>query len=658
MRPVFALRASPRYHGAMANLLDPNLFWRGDAVPVSGRFDDSYYSAENGLSETRHVFLAGNDLPDRWRGRSRFTIGELGFGTGLNFLATWKSWRDSGQTGQLSFVSVEGYPLETDALGRATAAFPEIGELARALIDQLPPRRSGHHLLRLDGGRIELLLVYGEVQSALDETALAADAWYLDGFAPARNPEMWTPGVMSRVVARSRPYATVATFTAAGAVRRDLIDAGFTMEKRRGFGSKRECLAGQLTAQPERGAQEVSQAAGMPQTCVPDGPVAIIGAGIAGMSTARALNDAGAEVTVYDRHSSVGGGASKTPAGLLQPRPLNDGSPLAAFFHAAFEFAARSYDALDQAWSSRGVLVLGRDAEDCTRYQALPGAEAVDAAGCQLVGGVLTDEFGAWFAAGGALDTLKVCAALGDGVRIRFGIGVTHLVPQKDGWRLHLEDSSAHEAAVVILANGIDAMTLSDFPAMALSANRGQISYLAATPVSDRIIAPITFGGYLTPVADGAHVLGSTFDREADWSSGSWSVVRENGHRRNLESIAKRLPILAAALGNVTGGWTGLRATTPDRAPVVGPVPDGAAFASAFSVMQNGGEAGDLICDVNQPGLFVLSGLGSRGFLTAPLAGEILASQILGRPLPVPVGVPPLLQPGRFLARNIKKGRV
>jgi tRNA 5-methylaminomethyl-2-thiouridine biosynthesis bifunctional protein len=175
--------------------------------------------------------------------------------------------------------------------------------------------------------------------------------------------------------------------------------------------------------------------------------------------------------------------------------------------------------------------------------------------------------------------------------------------------------------------------------------------------MSDRLTAPITFGGYLTPSADGIHVLGATFDRDTDWNSDAWAAVRENDHLRNLECVAQRLPRLAAALGDVTGGWTRLRTTTPDRAPVVGPVPNGEAFASAFSALHHGGATGDLGRDLNHPGLFVLSGLGSRGFLTAPLAGEILASQMLGLPLPVPAGVPPLLQPGRFLIRNIKKGR-
>jgi len=641
----------------MASLLDPDISWRDDAVPVSGRFNDPYYSLENGLAETRHVFLAGNDLPGRWRGRTRFTIGELGFGTGLNFLTTWKSWRDRGQTGRLSFVSIEGYPLNADDVWRATAAFPEIGELAKALIDQLPPRRPGHHLLRFDSGRIALLLVYDEVASALDEMVLLADAWYLDGFAPARNPEMWAPDVLSRVAARSASDATVATFTAAGAVRRGLVDAGFTMEKRPGFGSKRECLAGQLTARPARGAQVASQLAEARLSGAPDGPVFIIGAGIAGMGAARALVDAGVEVTVCDRHGVAGGGASGTPTGLLQPRPLNDGSLLSAFFHAAFEFAARTYDDLDEAWISRGVLVLGRDAADGVRYQALPGAETLDAAGCFAFSGVPTNDGGTWFAAGGALDTRKVCAALGDGAGTRFGISVTRLARQTDGWRLHFDDSSVQDAAAVILANGIDAMVLSGFSAMALSANRGQVSYVAATPMSDRLTAPITFGGYLTPSADGIHVLGATFDRKADWNGDSWAAVREDDHRRNLDFVAQRLPRLAAALGDVTGGWTGLRATTPDRAPVVGPVPEGEAFSSALSAMGVGGETDDPGFHIDQPGLFVLSGLGSRGFLTAPLAGEILASQILGSPLPVPVGVPPLLQPGRFLIRNIKKGR-
>ncbi len=218
----------------------PDLRWE-DGVPVSAEFDDPYYSRVDGLSETRHVFLDGNDLPARWEGRNQFHIAELGFGTGLNFCSTWQAWEKSGATGQLAFTSFELHPLDSQAIGEALAAWPELLDYADRLTDAW----------KQDGGimtfgSVSLNVIIGDVRHALPDWQGKADAWFLDGFAPARNPEMWEENLLNAVARASAPYASFATYTVAGFVRRGLESAGFEIKKRSGFGRKREMLTGYL----------------------------------------------------------------------------------------------------------------------------------------------------------------------------------------------------------------------------------------------------------------------------------------------------------------------------------------------------------------------------------------------------------------------------
>lgn len=216
----------------------PTLRWE-DGVPVSAAFDDPYYSRADGLAETRHTFLDGCDLPGAWRGRDRFCIAELGFGTGLNFAATWKLWRESGH-GVLDFVSFERFPLRGEEIDRALSAWPELDEERRALVCVW----DGAGGYAFDS--VLLTVIAGDARETVPRWDECADAWFLDGFAPARNPEMWEPTLLRAVAERSRPGTRLATYSAAGAVRRALTDAGFSVEKRPGYGTKREMLTAHL----------------------------------------------------------------------------------------------------------------------------------------------------------------------------------------------------------------------------------------------------------------------------------------------------------------------------------------------------------------------------------------------------------------------------
>ncbi len=213
------------------------LEWRDGVIPVSMQFDDPYFSLDNGLAETRHVFLAGNDLPVRFR--DGFQVAELGFGTGLNMLATLIAWRASGVSGRMRFTSFEAFPLPAQDIEKALVAFPEVNEVAGDFLGAWAQGKA-----RFDLGDFEVDVRIGDARSTLSAWNRAADAWFLDGFSPAKNPELWEKHVLLEVGKHTAPGGTVATYTAAGDVRRALTAAGFTVERTPGFGRKRHMTRG------------------------------------------------------------------------------------------------------------------------------------------------------------------------------------------------------------------------------------------------------------------------------------------------------------------------------------------------------------------------------------------------------------------------------
>lgn len=221
-----------------------DLTWRRTdlgSVPISTHFDDPYYSLDNGLAETAHVFIAGNDLPHRFAGRLH--IAELGFGTGLNFLATVRAWHESGHHQPLTFTSFEGFPLSRDQAAEALTAFPEVGHFATGLHDIWEAALEGPAAY---APAITLQVITGDARESVPTWAGAADAWFLDGFSPAKNPDMWTASLLTAVANHTKPGGTLATYTAAGHVRRALEDAGFTIARAPGFGRKRHMTRGVL----------------------------------------------------------------------------------------------------------------------------------------------------------------------------------------------------------------------------------------------------------------------------------------------------------------------------------------------------------------------------------------------------------------------------
>lgn len=225
-----------------------------NGTPVSDQFDDIYFSNSDGLKECHYVFLQHNDIPDRWHNwpeQKRFHIAETGFGTGLNFLATWSEWLASGASDkgiQLVFTTFEKYPLTKTDLITAHKVWPEVAEFAQELSDNYPDEIVSDTKLILANGLIELNIIFGDVNERIErlDSNQGVNAWYLDGFAPSKNPEMWTQHLFNNMARIADLDCTTATFTAAGFVRRGLIDAGFTMKKDKGFGTKREMIFGRI----------------------------------------------------------------------------------------------------------------------------------------------------------------------------------------------------------------------------------------------------------------------------------------------------------------------------------------------------------------------------------------------------------------------------
>ena len=217
-----------------------DLEWRSETVPVSTRFDDPYFSLENGLEETRHVFLQGNGLPDRFC--PGFHIAELGFGTGLNFLTAALAWRATGQQGVLHFTSFEAYPMQPQEMTLALSAFAEIAELSAPLCQMWQPAGGVFEI----ASDLRLRVVIGDARKTVPDWNGRADAWFLDGFSPAKNPELWAPELMTAVAEHTVLGGSFATYTAAGFARRGLQDAGFAVSRVKGYGRKRHMTCGVL----------------------------------------------------------------------------------------------------------------------------------------------------------------------------------------------------------------------------------------------------------------------------------------------------------------------------------------------------------------------------------------------------------------------------
>ena len=611
--------------------------------PYAPAFDDVYHTTDGALGQAQHVFLAGNGLPLRWQGQSSFTILEVGFGLGLNFLTTWAAWQgDPARCAHLHFISVEKHPLHVEDLAKIHATWPELAHQADELRRHWPVLTPGIHRIHLDGGRVTLTLTFGDALDLLPQLRARVNAFYLDGFSPSHNPELWSPTLFAQLAGLVAPGASVATWSANGDVRRGLQAAGFVAERCPGFGGKREMLAGRF-----RGALPHSPAT-RPTTAL------IIGAGVAGTSVAERLAARGWQITVIDEAPGPGHGASGNKAGVFRPLPSLDDNRLARITRAGFLYGLRHFEALAAAghpvrWSQCGVLHLGRDARQEGKMRAVVDAHQppedylrfVTKDEATTICGWPVETGGWWFPSGGWIQPPSLCAANlaagGAAITTRFDTKLDRLERIGAEWVAFAPDGTEiARAAVAILANGVGIRALPLAAALPVRPARGQVSHLPATPGSAPKVVVCRLG-YVSPEVDGMRCAGATFIADDDGTE-----LRLEEHRENLAKLDFILPGYAAPYDPAhLEGRVGFRPASPDRLPMIGAMP---------AVTQ--AEKTTPLADIpRQPGLYAVSGFGARGLVWASLAGELLASQINGDPLPLESELVDAMDPARYLLK-------
>lgn len=592
---------------------EPLLDWSPEGEPRSRLYGDVYFSAEDGLSEARTVFLQGCDLPRGWSGRQHYAVGELGFGTGLNILALLDLWRKSRpDQGRLSVFSVEAHLMSQEEARRALSRWPELSDLAEGLLAQWPRTRSGRHRMDLPELGVTIDLALMEVSQALESWLGRADAWFLDGFSPALNPAMWSDEVLALVAARTAPGGLAATFTVAGQVRRGLQAAGFQVEKRPGFGRKRERLEAIMP-----GERPVIRS--MPK-------IAVIGAGIAGASVSRALAALGAGHQVFDL-GGPGSAASGNPAALVTPRLDAGLGPVARLTTQAFLRARELYLKTAGAVIDRGVLQLAVGERDAGRFEKVAASDLFAPGDLEIL---TRDQSSEQLGEPTALSGLNLASALVIRPQAVLAAWLGHCQQQRvavleqvgQGWRL-IGDAgdSLGDFDAVILAGGQDSLNLA--PDLGLRPVRGQATWVK----TDEPVRAAAWGGYLVPTTDGL-LFGATHDR-----GDGQKDVRPGDQTRNLEALGLARPDLAARLSQgELQNRAAVRATTADSLPMAGPS--------------------------SRPGIYLLCGLGSHGFSFGPVMGEHVAALVTGTPSPLTAEAAGLIDPDRFRRRDQRRGRI
>jgi len=661
-------------------LVPAALEWSAGGEPVSATYGDVYFSREGGLAESLHVFLAGNGLPGRWCGhpRAHFCVGETGFGTGLNFLLTWRAWREApAPKPNLHYIALEQHPLAPADLARAHALWPALGTLAQELLRAYPGLLPGEHRLVLDGGRVRLDLWWDDAGAVLADLASRderlVDAWYLDGFAPDRNEAMWNRNLLQALATLSRPGATLATFTVAGHVRRALQGAGFRVARVPGHGRKRECLRGELDSIDSTGPVaragldwDLPDAAGArPATAI------VLGGGLAGCTAAAALAGRGVAVTLLEQGALAGAGSAMAQ-GVLYTRLSRRHSQLTDFALLSFLFATNFYRDL----FASGRLVTGRDGALCGNFQqsdntrdmrelhaALGGlediAQVLDAPQASDLLGIDQPAAGFWFPRSGWLQPAAVCRALLDhpGIRPIANCGDAILEHSGSQWRARARGAVLAAADCVVAAPGATVRELSQFAWLPVQAIRGQVTHVPSAGPLQNLRAALCHEGYLAPARDGWHCIGATFD-----PGGDDPAPRATDHQLNRDRLATAVPRLRDTLNTLArsalDGRVGYRCASPDYLPVVGPAPDFTAFLQTFDALRR--RARQPIAQRGRflPGLWLTTAHGSRGLTSTPLAAELLASLVCGEPPPLNRALCRALAPARFIIRDLTRNRI
>lgn len=627
-------------------------------TPVATAFDDIYFSQDGGLEETHHVFLTHNGLPDRLPSQSgeHFTVGETGFGTGLNFLTLWQVWRNHcrskdkfnekptpGAHGRLHFISVEKFPIHPHQLpGLLAPVAADLAVLAEFL-EQYRWLVPGWN--RFSFADVELTLYIGDATEGFRDCQAIVDAWFLDGFAPARNAELWQPALFRAMARLSHSGTTLATYTAAGHVRQGLSAAGFAVQRIAGHGRKRHMLQGRFVG--FHGPLPFDRQTywwQRPRKALGAGShIAILGTGLAAAELAPRLTLRGFQVTLI-APDSPGNAASGNAQGAVYAKPGLESDPATCWYAQAMAYRFRTWHHQGQSWpgAACGLLHLMptarwqrlRDRLDHHPFGQL--ADAISSEEASTRAGVALTEPALWFAASGWLSPRDYCQQR-----------LAHLpqiqsralsLAQDTGhqrWTVTTEGQQSHDFDAVIVAAGHHCADWPETQWLPLKPVRGQVSSTNSGHPPETVICGKS---YVTPRdGEGYWHFGASFDIDADHE-----LTTAADQQQNLMALRMLSPEMADSLdGHATTERAAVRATTPDYLPLAGP-------AISHQLRQRDPrQLHQPWSELYQPGLFVLTGLGSKGLTSAPLLAEYVVSQMTGEPLPF----------GRATERRIHAGR-
>lgn len=630
-------------------------------IPTAPQYGDIYHARAGALPQARAVFLEGNRLPHRWRGRAQFVIVETGFGLGNNFLATWQAWReDPDRCDRLLYFAVERHPVSQPDLATAHQIHrgTPVETLAQALNKAWPHLTPDMHTLSFEDGRVELFLSWAQAGDALRRCRLQGDAFFLDGFDPKRNPEMWDDTLLGTIGRLSSPGATAATWSAARRVRDGLRRAGFEVSSSAGFAGKREMTMAvyrpQGTRRAARWATPTRVGVGTPEE-----PIVILGAGLAGAACAWALSRASGHCLVLDEMAAPAGGASGNPAGLFHGVVHGHDGTHARLGRAAALMAERTYRPLVEAGQLPGSIQGLTRTE--TRLSAGQMEQLIERLGLpkgyvDLEEAAADAGAGLWVYPGGGWIEPRAWVNLAlsmPGVTFRGGVSVTGLRPQGSGWAL-LDKSGmtvARSRAVVLscaeqglaLVSSIDGTD--DAQQWPVSLSRGQLTGVPLdTEGLPQPVRPLSGAGYVLTDPRGHVWCGATTHPDDPFPG-----PRQADHEENITRLQALLNCQPKVDMGRLAGRVGWRLNTLDRLPLVGPV---AAPAAAHSARVPAVHPTEIPA---WEGLYLATALGSRGITWAPLMGRLLTAWLTDGPFPLPGDLVDAVDPRRFVARGSRR---
>ncbi len=631
-----------------APIIPAQIDFSDPAAPLAVAFGDVFHSRAGALAQARHVFLGGNGLPGCWAKRSRFVILETGFGLGNNFLATWAAWAaDPERCERLVFISIEKHPLDEADLRLAHAA-SELPELAAQLLAAWPPLTPNLHRLSFETGQLQLLLCLGDVHLWLRELVAQVDAFFLDGFSPATNPDMWDRHTLKALARHAASGATAASWSVAPEVRAGLLAAGFPNERQRGFANKGGMCVARFAP------QHAPQRPNGREPLAPDARTALIlGAGLAGAACAWALAQQGIACTVLDSRPGPSQASSGNPVGLFHGTLNPDDGMHARFNRAAALETQRVLRQLPELAGLQHGLLRLELARTPAQMQALlarlglPASyvQALDAASAAKASGLDRLQHPAWFyPGGGALSPAAYAAAMlaASGAMLQMNTQVARIERDGGQWQaLDVDGRLLGQAPLLVLAGGHEASRLLQDLApglLLLTTQRGQLTHLDRIEASPKL--PVAGLGYaLSDQAGGLWCGATSQDGDMD------TQLREADQDQNIAQWA-RLSGTAATANHPLAGRVAWRLSTPDRLPLVGGLP---------AHMAGGPGQDQARFIARQPGLAVCTALGSRGITWAALCAQVMAAQVTGAPLPLEASLLDAIDPARFAVRARRK---